>query len=102
MARRRPLTFRAWAIGLIGTILTGLIMYYGRLAIIEHMRQRQLAHAQAALQQLQQQNAQRQQQLHSPQRSQRQPDDFDAQVMKAAAESQRQHDAAWEPASRGA
>ncbi|MOA05070.1 hypothetical protein D3C78_1246510 [compost metagenome] len=96
MARRRPLSFQAWVIGLIGTIVTGLIMYYGRLAIIENMSQRQVAHAQAALQQLQQQNTQRQHQLQSSQRAQRQQDDYDAQVMKAAAESQRQHDAAWE------
>ena len=94
MARRRPHSFQAWALGLIGTIITALVLYYGRVAVIEEMGQRQIAHTQTALQKLQQQ-AQRQQQRQAPP-PQHQRDSYDAQVMQAAAESQRLHDAAWE------
>ncbi|WP_375738047.1 hypothetical protein [Pseudomonas boanensis] len=32
-----PQSFQAWALGLIGTIITALILYYVRVAAIEHM-----------------------------------------------------------------
>lgn len=97
MARRRPQSFQAWALGLIGTIITATVLYYGRVAIIEHMGQRQIERTQAAIQKFQDQQAKRLEPQHRPaQQPQRQPDSYDAQVMKAAAESQRKHDAAWD------
>lgn len=111
MARRRPLTFQAWALGLIGTIITALVVYYARVAIIEQMGQRQIAHTQAALQKLQEQQAQqaaarKQQALErqhrqtmSEQEAQRQAaaDSRRAiEAQRARIDERRQHDAAWE------
>ena len=111
MARRRPLTFQAWALGLIGTIITALVVYYARVAIIEQMGQRQIAHTQAALQKLQEQQARqaaarKQQALErqhrqtmSEQEAQRQAaaDSRRAiEAQRARIDERRRHDAAWE------
>ncbi|MGF6695188.1 hypothetical protein M2318_005289 [Metapseudomonas resinovorans] len=111
MARRRPLTFQAWVLGLIGTILAALVVYYGRVAIIEQMGQRQIAHTQAALQKLQEQQAQQaatrnqqalqrqQRQTMSEQEAQRQAaiqSQRAVEAQRARIDEQRQHDAAWE------
>lgn len=97
MARRRPQSFQAWALGLIGTIITALILYYVRVAAIEHMGQRQIERAQATMQRLQEQQTQRASVQPPPtDPMQHQPDPYEVQVMKAATESQRKHDEAWE------
>ena len=111
MARRRPLTFQTWALGLVGTIITALVVYYARVAIIEQMGQRQIAHTQAALQKLQEQQAQQVAARAQPalQRQHRQTMSSEEAKRQAAADSrqaveaqrarideQRQHDAAWE------
>lgn len=95
MARRRPQTFQSWALGLIGVLITCVVMYYARVAAIEYMAERQIERAQAAMAKIQEQAA-RQQQLRTTPSPTHQVDQYDAQVMKAAAESQRQHDAAWD------
>ncbi|WP_430317845.1 hypothetical protein [Pseudomonas nitroreducens] len=92
MARRRPQSFQSWALGLIGVLITCVVMYYARVAAIEYMAERQIERAQAAMAKLQEQAARQQQQLRPTPPAPRQVD----QVMKAAAESQRQHDAAWD------
>lgn len=96
MARRRPHTFQSWALGLIGVIITGIVMYFARVAAIEYIAERQMEHAQAALLKIQQQAVQQQQQQRRAPLPTHQTDQYDAQVMKAAAKSQRQHDAAWD------
>ncbi|MDH4564098.1 hypothetical protein [Pseudomonas sp. BN411] len=111
MARRRPLTFQTWALGLVGTIITALVVYYARVAIIEQMGQRQIAHTQAALQKRQEQQAQQVAARAQPalQRQHRQTMSSEEAKRQAAADSrraveaqrarideQRQHDAAWE------
>lgn len=111
MARRRPLTFQAWALGLAGTILTALVVYYGRVAIIEQMGQRQIAHTQAVLQRLQEQQAQQaaaraQQTLQRQHRQTMSTDETQRQAaidsqravaaQRARIDEQRQRDTAWE------
>lgn len=96
MARRRPQTFQSWALGLIGVLITCVVMYYARVAAIEYIAERQIERAQAAMAKIQEQAARQQQQLRPTPPPSHQVDQYDAQVMKAAAESQRQHDAAWE------
>lgn len=60
---------------------------------VEHMGQRQIEHAQASMQRLQEQQSQRASvQQHPTDPVQHQPDPYEVQVMKAAAESQRKHD----------
>lgn len=90
MARRPPRTFRELVIGLIGAILTSVIMYFGATHAIKRIgdqTQENLANIQQGiLAKQQQQVAIRQQPASDP---------FDAQVVKAAAESKRKHDAAW-------
>lgn len=96
MARRRPQSFKAWALGLVGSLIAVVILYYARVAIIEDYGQRQLAHTQATMQKIQAQHAQRQPQAQAPAPApQPQMDAYDLQVMEAAAESKRAHDAAW-------
>jgi len=41
MARRRPQSFQSWALGLIGVLITCVVMYYARVAAIEYMAERQ-------------------------------------------------------------
>lgn len=53
MARRRPRTFRAWVLDLAGAIISALIIYQARIAIIENMGRRQIEHTQTALQKIQ-------------------------------------------------
>lgn len=90
MARRRPLTFKAWALGILGAIITTLVLYQARIAIIENMGQRQIERAEAMQQRLQQQARQ------TAQPTQPAPDPYAEQVAKAAAEAQRRHDNAWQ------
>lgn len=92
MARRRPLTFKAWALGVLGTIIAALVLYQGRVAIIEQMGQRQIERAEAMQQRLQQQ-ARQPTPYATP--ASTEPDPYAAQAAKAAAESQRRHDEAW-------
>lgn len=96
MARRRPQTFQSWALGLIGVLITCVVMYYARVAAIEYMAERQIERTQAAMAKIQEQAARQQQQLRPTPPPSRPVDQYVAQVMKAAAESQRQHDAAWD------
>ncbi|MCP8465903.1 hypothetical protein NK553_18285 [Pseudomonas sp. ZM23] len=96
MARRRSQSFQSWSLGLISVIITGLVMYYARVAAIDYFAARQMERTQAALEKIQQQATRQQQQQFRPAPSPAPVDEYDAQVMKAADESQRQHDAAWE------
>jgi IS5 family transposase len=96
MARRRPQTFQSWALGLIGVLITCVVMYYARVAAIEYMAERQIERTQAAMAKIQEQAARQQQQLRTAPLPTHQADQYDAQVMRAAAESQRQHEEAWE------
>lgn len=75
---------------LIGVLITCVVMYYARVAAIEYMAERQIERAQTVMAKIQEQAARQQQQLRPT------PPPTLHQVMKAAAESQRQHDAAWD------
>lgn len=61
MARRlRPPSPTAWLTGLIGTIAIALIGYYGRIAVIENMTERQMARSLSFQQQIKEQQQARQ------------------------------------------
>ena len=90
MSRRTPRTLNELLIGIVGAVISTLILYFGATATIKHMGQ-----------QLQETSVQIQQDIKNRQQSKPQqptkpaPDPYEAQVAKAAAESKQQHDAAW-------
>ncbi|MBO3277424.1 hypothetical protein [Pseudomonas schmalbachii] len=94
MARRQPRTFKELAIGMVGAILSSVILYTGATHALKRMEQQTLANL-ANIQQSAQSKPQNPTPA-TPQPAQRQTDAYDSHVMKAAAESQRRHDAAWE------
>ncbi|MBD9634619.1 hypothetical protein [Pseudomonas sp. PDM19] len=94
MARRRSRSFQSWALGLVGVIVTAVVMYYVRVAAIDYIAERQIERTQRALEKLQALNT-RPSTASAPQ-TYRQQDQYDAEVVRVAAETQRQHDIAWE------
>jgi hypothetical protein len=99
MARRRPLTFKAWLIGLFGTILICIVGYYGRIYAIEHIIKSQLEHSEAVMQRFHRQQAERTAAANAAKqealRQRLQQDAYDAQVAKARSESEQRRQAAW-------
>ncbi|WP_313263123.1 hypothetical protein [Stutzerimonas kunmingensis] len=99
MARRQPRTFQAWLLGLAGTILTCVAIYYARVYAIERIAQGQLARTEAVMQQLKQQHADRTAAAEASKqaalRQKQQQDTYDALVMKAHAESEKRRQEAW-------
>jgi hypothetical protein len=97
--RRRPSSPTAWLAGLIGTVAIALTGYYGRIAIIENMAERQIAHAQRAQQQIKEQQLARQQHAAQSDAAIRQlKRDQMAQAtedMRLNAERERRRNAAW-------
>lgn len=98
MARRHPLTVKGWLLGLAGTIVTALALYYGRVAVIEHMMARQIERTEARMAHIQQQQSERLAARQASQAQQQQPTQstYDDQVAKAFNESKKRHDAAWD------
>ncbi len=99
MARNRPQTFAAWMLGVIGAVLTAVLMYYAQVYAIQRIGQGQIERSEAALQRLRDQQAARlsAQQVAIQAEAQKKAEQatYDAQVAQAMAESQRRHDEAW-------
>jgi len=98
--RRRPSSPTAWLVGLVGTIAIALIGYYGRIAVIENMADRQILRTQRAQQQIAEQQLARQQQSAQADAAIRQlKRDQMAQAaedMHLNAERERRRNAAWD------
>lgn len=97
--RRRPSSPTAWLVGLVGTIAIALIGYYGRIAVIENMAERQIARAQHAQQKIMAQQLARQQQVAqaaaTTQQLQREKMAKAAEEVRLSAERERRRKAAW-------
>ena len=97
--RRRPSSPTAWLVGLVGTVAIALIGYYGRIAVIENMAERQILSAQRIQQQITEQQLARQQQAAQADAAIRQlKRDQMAQAaedMRLNAERERRRSAAW-------
>ena len=98
--RRRPSSPTAWLAGLAGTIAIALIGYYGRIAVIENMAERQILSAQRIQQQITEQNMARQQQAAQAdaaiQQLKRDQMAKDTEEMRLSAERERRRSAAWD------
>lgn len=94
MARRRPKSFQSWALRLEGLTITGLAIYYARIAVIDYVAEQQTERAQRALEKLQQQvNPSRSPTVASA--TYHQSNQLDAEGASATTRTQRQHDIAW-------
>lgn len=98
--RRRPSSPTAWLVGLVGTVAIALIGYYGRIAVIENMAERQILSAQRIQQQITEQQLARQQQAAQAdaaiQQLKRDQMAKDAEEMRLSAERERRRSAAWD------